>query len=124
MLAINEKNQKNSEKKLKKLKNLTERKGEKKPKKITELKGVGGKGGGLPQEIKGLPEKKNTKEYNQIDKGKSSGRPKKILDTTVETKPPAFLISSYIGSPEPKKRASIFQQSEEERFFWESNYGY
>lgn len=130
-VAIHEENQKRSHRKLKKLNYLTERDREKqgyrKPKKITELKGVGGKGGGLPKEIKGLPEKKNTKDYKQLDTGKSSGRPKKVLDT-VETRPkPAFLISSYIDKPEQKNRTSTFnrrsQMSEDERHFWDNSLG-
>jgi len=105
-VAIHEENQRKSHRKLTKLKYLTERDREKdgyrKPKKITELKGVGGKGGGLPK-----------KDYNQLD--------------TVETRPkPAFLISSYIDKPEPKRTSTFRRRSqmgEDERFFWD-NFGY
>jgi len=118
-VAIHEENQRKSHRKLTKLKYLTERDREKqgyrKPKKITELKGVGGKGGGLPK-----------KDYNKLDTGNSSGRPKKVLDT-VETRPkPAFLISSYIDKPEPKRTSTFRRRSqmgEDERFFWD-NFGY
>ncbi len=112
-LTIYEEKQAKSKKKVARLKNLTERdrekQGYKKPIKITELKG--------------LPEKKNTEDYKQIDTGKSSGRPKKVLDTTVETKP-AFLISSYIDKPEPRKRANIFHKPMREDFFWDKTFGY